>query len=738
MILKHYSLSKLKSAKGDVNINNFWKLKQRIFPQARDASAAKYDSKGHLITSGGKLKDLYLQTYQERLKHRTIKEGLEKHQERREEIFELRKNEAKDKIKKPWTMEQLLKVLKSLKKGKARDPLNLVNEIFRPEVAGKDLQLALLKLANKINEEQTFPELLKYTDITSVYKGKGSRADMDNQRGLFSLVTIRTIIDKLIYQDEYENIDKNLTDCNVGARKERNIRDNLFVVNGVINAVINGDDDPIDVELFDVKKCFDTLWMKECLNDLYEAGLTSSNLNLIYEGNKECFLSVKAPTGLTKRVKIEEIVMQGSVWGPLCCTSTMDKIGKKAYRSGSPLYTYKGLVSVPPLGMVDDEITMAKCSVDSTKTNTFMNTFTEMKKLEFGIKKCHKMHVGPETNLCEDIKVHEGIGTKVVTDKYVGDIIANDGSNTEKIKERCDRGFGIINDIMSILEELPLGPYHIPTGIKLREAMLLNGLLFNSECWYNLKESEVDKLSAIDEQLLRKILKTPSKTCKESLFLETGCKPVKFLIMQRRLMYHHHILRRPKNELISKFYHAQKLKPSKGDFVNLVDMDKKLLKINLTDDQISSISDSKYKEMIKKAISEETFKYLINLKKKHSKMDELNYSELKIQNYLKSSNGLTHDEKCTLFKFRVREIDVKTNYRNRHQNLQCELCQSGEDDSQLHLLNCQKLIENCETLANNIEVEYEDIFEDIESQAKAVRLLTEILEVRTQLFENED
>ena len=92
-------LSKLKNAKGDVNIKNFWKLKQRIFPLARDGSAAKYESKGHLVTSGEKLKDLYLQTYQERLKHMKIKEGLEKHQEIREEIFKLRKNEAKDKIK---------------------------------------------------------------------------------------------------------------------------------------------------------------------------------------------------------------------------------------------------------------------------------------------------------------------------------------------------------------------------------------------------------------------------------------------------------------------------------------------------------------------------------------------------------------------------------------------------------------------------------------------------------------
>ena len=81
------------------------------------------------------------------------------------------------------------------------------------------------------------------------------------------------IIDKLIYQDEYENIDKNLTDCNVGARKDRNIRDNLFVVNSVINAVVNGDDEPIDVELFDIIRCFDNLWMRECLNDLNEATL---------------------------------------------------------------------------------------------------------------------------------------------------------------------------------------------------------------------------------------------------------------------------------------------------------------------------------------------------------------------------------------------------------------------------------------------------------------------------------
>ena len=92
----------------------------------------------------------------------------------REELFDLRRAEVQETPKQPWTMKQLLKVIKSLKKGKSRDPLNLVNKIFRPEVAGTDLVLALLKIANKINEKQTFPDLLKYIVITSVYKGKGS------------------------------------------------------------------------------------------------------------------------------------------------------------------------------------------------------------------------------------------------------------------------------------------------------------------------------------------------------------------------------------------------------------------------------------------------------------------------------------------------------------------------------------------------------------------------------------
>ena len=45
------------------------------------------------------------------------------------------------------------------------------------------------------------------------------------------------------------------------------------------------------VELYDIEKCCDSLWMKECFDDLYDAGLMARNLNLIYEENKGCLIS---------------------------------------------------------------------------------------------------------------------------------------------------------------------------------------------------------------------------------------------------------------------------------------------------------------------------------------------------------------------------------------------------------------------------------------------------------------
>ena len=79
---------------------------------------------------------------------------------------------------------------------------------------------------------------MQYANIVSIYKGKGEKLDLTNDRGIFLVNIFRSIIMKMVYQDKYDVVDKNMSDSNVGARKKKNIRNHLFVINGVINDVL--------------------------------------------------------------------------------------------------------------------------------------------------------------------------------------------------------------------------------------------------------------------------------------------------------------------------------------------------------------------------------------------------------------------------------------------------------------------------------------------------------------------
>ena len=286
------------------------------------------DENGKVLTETQEILDATINHYQEVLKNRKIKDGLEDHQKEREDLAKTRMRQSKENKTPDWDINDLDQALKDLKKNKSSDSLGHINELYKPDVIGSDLKLALLKLMNKIKEQQIFPHALEACNITSIFKNKGSKADLNNYRGIFRVMIFRSILERLIYNDEYSTVDENLTDANVGARKKRNIRDNLFVVYAILNSAKRGIKETLDVCAYDVEKCFDALWTYECVNDLFEAGLQNDKLSLLFEINQNAQVAVKTPHGMTRRVTIPNIIMQGTVWGSLKCTTTMDKFPK--------------------------------------------------------------------------------------------------------------------------------------------------------------------------------------------------------------------------------------------------------------------------------------------------------------------------------------------------------------------------------------------------------------------------
>jgi hypothetical protein len=571
-------------------------------------------------------------------------------------------------------------------------------------------------------------------NISSFWKSKGPRNQFSSYREIFRVSVFRAILDRLIYNDEYQNIDSNLTDSNVGARKFRNIRDNIFVLNAIMNSQKNTIEEALDMHVYDVEQCFDSLWLEEVINCLYQAGLQNDKLPLLFLENRSAQVAVKTPGGLSKRKTIRNIIMQGSVWGSLCCVVLMDKLGKIAYSNPNLLYYYKGIVACPPLQMVDDVLGIQKCGPKSLQLNTTVNTFMELEKLKLSKSKCHKVHVGKFNKNCPDMKVHGEPMSESKSEKYLGDIIHSSGTPKPNIARRLSRGWGKVNEILAILKEAPLGRWRVKAGLQLRQAMLINGTLFNSEAWHGITLPQIKAFEKVDEALLRGILASHSKGPVPALYMEVAQLPVRFILASRRILYLHNILHRNEKELIKKVYNAQKADPSKGDYCKLVESDMNMIDLKLTDQEITNISRFEFKTVVRRRTREAAIKYLEEIKETKSKMDGIIYTgSFDLQPYLQSSL-FTQEESSLLLALRTRTVrGVRSDFGEMYPDRNCPLPGCTEPDSLPHILVCSAL---SPVQGENCTVQYSDVFSNSEQlQWAATSLYIQLLAERERLLE---
>ena len=81
----------------------------------------------------------------------------------------------------------------------------------------------------------------------------------------------------------------------------------------------------------------------------------------------------------------------------------MDKLAKLMYMNQELVYMYKGVVDspldTPCLGMVDDILSIQKCSSQTVNNNAIINSFIEYKKLTFSKKNSKEFMWGNLANV---------------------------------------------------------------------------------------------------------------------------------------------------------------------------------------------------------------------------------------------------------------------------------------------------------------------------------------------------
>ena len=156
---------------------------------------------------------------------------------------------------------------------------------------------------------------------------------------------------------------------------------------------------------------------------------------------------------------------------------------------------------------------------------------------------------------------------------------------------------------------------------------------------------------------------------------------MRFLLKGRQLMFLWTILQKDNNELVIKVYEAQKLFPTKDDFINQIIEDCDDIGLEWDENSIKNQTKNKFKVIVQNKLRTAAHSYLLEKKDKLSKLDNLS-TDYSLKDYL-TSHRLSIKEKQLLFKLSTRMIDVKANHPNMYiGELSCTLCDSNSMENQ--------------------------------------------------------
>ena len=81
---------------------------------------------------------------------------------------------------------------------------------------------------NSLKKENLIPHFMNVANVTTVPKS-GSKLEPANERGIFRVEILRSILMRIIYNTKYYDIDENISDCQMGARKGKGCRTNIWI-----------------------------------------------------------------------------------------------------------------------------------------------------------------------------------------------------------------------------------------------------------------------------------------------------------------------------------------------------------------------------------------------------------------------------------------------------------------------------------------------------------------------------
>ena len=440
-------LDRLVENKSSVS-NEIWNIRRKAIGNA-DLKLTIKSQEGEKLTEQEDIKARYLEYFCELLEPRPPATDYSQHAIEINKLFNINMQITSYdslEINQPFDMEELEIVIKDLKRNKCPGPDEIPNEIIK--YSGTAMKKSILNMINTFFMKEKIPTELLKLNIKSVFKGKGDTGDLANHRGLF----IGNSILKLYETLKLNGIanDLKFSEYQAGGRKSHGIADQLFIIYSIIQKAKN-DNTALILQFMDLIKAFDKMLLKAVMLDLWDSEIKGRLWRNIFQINKQAKIKIKTPFGETSEAEIAEILKQGSVLATILAALHTDSIKKYFVNSGLGSY-YRNL-HIPNLLFQDDIVRIEKNSNDMNTANMRHNTYKEINRMKFHEDKTVILRVNMKKPEQTEVKLDGKLLKCVKQQKYLGDIITENGTHEKTIMERENNITGTTAEISNILSE---------------------------------------------------------------------------------------------------------------------------------------------------------------------------------------------------------------------------------------------------------------------------------------------
>ena len=480
-----------------------------------------------------------------------------------EEIDGLPQHPPHLELDEPPTLEELMKALSKLKRGKAGGKTGILPELLI--YGGAEVHDRLLQIMEDVWRSGEVVKDWKDAIIVPIPK-KGDLRKCNNWRGI-SLLDIAGKVLARIMQERLQVIaEELLPDSQCGFRKGRGCTDMIFVARQLVEKC-REHDDALFVLFVDLRKAYDSVPRPALWCVLEKNGVPPNMLSIIKSFHDNMQAEIRVGDTTTDKIKVLNGLRQGCTLAPSLFNLYFSAV-MSAWRAQCPeagmIVRYKHgrklvgdrtaksrleCIRVTESQFADDAAVYTTTREDFEHSTAKLVDTAASWGLTVSMEKTKGMAVGHHDNGSDTLPVQLAGGQiEMVSDfTYLGSNITSDGEVKEDVKIRIGkaaRAFGCLQ--RAVFQNRRLS---VETKRKVYKAAVLSVLLYATEAWA-IKAESLRRLTSFHNRCVRSIMgvtkyqQWKERITSRRLAAEFGMEvTMTHLLMKQRLRWLGHVAR---------------------------------------------------------------------------------------------------------------------------------------------------------------------------------------------------